>query len=359
MASASPLESVDETSAVDFPATSRADLPGRELFRCVERRRVRVRRSVVSTRVLTRALLAPRPSRSLAGHQVRVVSIAAHPVLPVVVSGAGDDRGADHVVRVWDLESRSALATLVGHHGFIFGLAIDPSGRYVASGAEDRTVRVWELASGRCLHTLVGHPNGVFAVTWDPTSSLIASGASDHEVRLWDAATGALRVIHRDHASHIYALASHPTENLFASGSDDATVRVRRWPTGETLRVLRGHSRAVSSLAVSASFLVSASFTNSVRVWSWTSDACLRVIDGFSKGPWHNSLAWRGPTLAILDGDGTVGVWDASASDPTRWERLGSLPAKAASSNGIAVLEHGRVACGEAGDMRKISVWGK
>ncbi|HEX6020720.1 MAG TPA: hypothetical protein VFZ00_01910, partial [Solirubrobacter sp.] len=45
----------------------------------------------------------------------------------------------DRTLKVWDLASRRAEATLVGHGAVVTACAVTPDGRRVVSASEDRT----------------------------------------------------------------------------------------------------------------------------------------------------------------------------------------------------------------------------
>merc|ERR1719387_2573361 len=63
----------------------------------------------------------------------------------------------DHTVRIWDLESRSQLATLRGHKYWVTNVAFSPDSFRVASASADKTLKIWNLVEGSCEHTLMGH----------------------------------------------------------------------------------------------------------------------------------------------------------------------------------------------------------
>jgi WD40 repeat protein len=51
-------------------------------------------------------------------------------------------------VKVWDLESGRAMATLEGHALGVTACAVTPDGRRVVSASEDQTLKVWDLETG-------------------------------------------------------------------------------------------------------------------------------------------------------------------------------------------------------------------
>src|SRR5262249_33294387 len=112
-------------------------------------------------------------------------------------------------VRLWDVRTGQALATLQGHTANVFTLAISPDGLTLASGSEDNTVRLWEVKTGQRRTTLQGHTEAVRSVAFSPDGLILAS-AGGKTVRLWDATTGQLKATLEGHKGTVTAVAFSP-----------------------------------------------------------------------------------------------------------------------------------------------------
>jgi WD40 repeat protein len=92
----------------------------------------------------------------------------------------------DGTVRLWAALAGWLLATLQGHTGGVYRVALSGDDGLVASGSEDGTVKLWESSCGACLHTLRGDRRyermditALTDVTEAQRSALLALGAVD------------------------------------------------------------------------------------------------------------------------------------------------------------------------------------
>src|SRR5207344_2707268 len=72
------------------------------------------------------------------------------PVWGVAISADGTravSGGDDGTVKVWDLTTGTATATLEGHTGSVWGVAISADGTRAVSASADATVKVWDIAT--------------------------------------------------------------------------------------------------------------------------------------------------------------------------------------------------------------------
>jgi WD40 repeat protein len=96
----------------------------------------------------------------------------------------------DEVIRVWDLGSKTCIATLREHRDAVNSLALsDP---VLFSGASDNTIKVWDLRTYKCTATLPGHTSRVNALVLSGTK--LFSGSSDSTIKIWDFAASHVEI---------------------------------------------------------------------------------------------------------------------------------------------------------------------
>jgi hypothetical protein len=82
------------------------------------------------------------------------------------------------------------LRTLVGHSGYVTGVAVTPDGRWAVSASSDQTLKLWDLETGRELRTLEGHSGLVTGVAVMADGRRAVSASWDKTLKVWDLETG-------------------------------------------------------------------------------------------------------------------------------------------------------------------------
>ena len=79
--------------------------------------------------------------------------------------------------------------TFKGHGARIRGIAVDPTGQYLASCSDDASVKIWEIATGRCFTTIaMEQDETIMSIEWNSNKSLsMLAVATECKVVLVDA----------------------------------------------------------------------------------------------------------------------------------------------------------------------------
>ena len=98
-------------------------------------------------------------------------------------------RHNDETVRIWDAATGEQRATLTGHRGQVWTVAIAPDGTWLATGSQDKTARIWNIDS---LQSDSGFAERISmdSVAFAPDGTWLAAGGDDGTVRIVDATTG-------------------------------------------------------------------------------------------------------------------------------------------------------------------------
>ncbi|XP_021913667.1 protein HIRA isoform X2 [Zootermopsis nevadensis] len=124
------------------------------------------------------------------------------------------------------------------------------SGRFLASGGDDKLVMIWKIskyASGgntvfgsgkvnvetwRCATTLRGHNGDVLDMAWSPHDAWLATCSVDNTVIVWNALKMPEMVaVLKGHSGLVKGVAWDPVGKYVASQSDDKTLRI--WRTAD------------------------------------------------------------------------------------------------------------------------------
>lgn len=212
---------------------------------------------------------------------------------------------------------------LTAHGGAVTSVAFSPDGRTLATGSADRTLRLWDIASHAAIATLP-HPATVRSVAFGPDGGMLASGSDDGTVRLWvqtgdgHARWSSTPTALASHTDVVRALAFSPDGRLLASGGADQTVL---WDVAAHRRsIVVGDAGAVMSVAFipDGEVLAIASadgYIGLIDVVRHRSRGRFSVDDGV----WPMAFNANYGRLVTGAADGTVTEWHFRESSDSVW----------------------------------------
>ncbi|KAF0047030.1 hypothetical protein F2P81_000663 [Scophthalmus maximus] len=142
----------------------------------------------------------------------------------LISAGAGDCN-----IYTTDCQRGQGLHALSGHTGHILSL-YTWGGWMIASGSQDKTVRFWDIRVPSCVR-IVGtafHGSGspVASVAVDPSGRLLATGQEDSACMLYDIRGGRIVQVYRPHTSDVRSVRFSPGAHYLLTGSYDTKVIV-------------------------------------------------------------------------------------------------------------------------------------
>lgn len=144
-----------------------------------------------------------------------------------LVTGSNDEH-----IRIYDLQKRKELGTLLSHQGTVTCLRFsdevesstsEKSGKWLLSGSEDGKIMIWRTKDWEVFGTLKGHQERVNDLDIHPSGRVAISVSKDRTVRLWNLMTAKkaaiLKVKGRDHlGQHCEFVRWTKTGNHFVVG---------------------------------------------------------------------------------------------------------------------------------------------
>ena len=76
-----------------------------------------------------------------------------------------------------------------GHNNDVNSVAFNPNGTLLASGSRDNTIKLWNLETKTEIATLEGHNGSVNSVAFNPNKAKLISGSDDGTIKLWNLET--------------------------------------------------------------------------------------------------------------------------------------------------------------------------
>jgi WD40 repeat protein len=250
---------------------------------------------------------SPALVRDLVGHDGMVTACVVTPDGRHIVSAS-----EDKTLKVWDLESGRALATLESHADKVIACAVTPDGRCIVSASWDGILKLWDVESRRVLATWEGHTDGVMACTVTPDGRCMVSASQDGTLKVWDLESRRVLATLEGHAGTVNACAVTPDGRRVVSGSQDGTLKVWDLESRRVLATLEGHTGMVNACAVTPDgrCVVSASDDCTLKVWDLTSVRELLTMVGHAHWVTACAVTPDGRHVISASMDHRLIVWD-------------------------------------------------
>jgi WD40 repeat protein len=262
------------------------------------------------------------------GRSLRLVETATgreRPPLPAAIVFALSRDGAlvalrsDNInVRLFDLATGEARATLTGHQNMITYVAFTPDGKSLVSYApfDAPDVRVWDAATGREVRSLTTGQTAAAGVAVAPEGGALAAALPGGSVKLWDVGTGRERLTLRPSApdnAPAEAVVFSRDGRALATAHHGGVVRLWSAAPARELRALAGHTGPVHAVAAGGSLVASGGADRVVRLWDGATGRPRHALTGHAALVLAAALSRDGRLLASGDGAGVIRVWDAAA----------------------------------------------
>lgn len=248
--------------------------------------------------------------------------------------------GTDNAVRIWDLNAKSEIKTLIGHTDQVNAVDISSDGKMIVSASDDETVRIWDFEDGHLIKTLTGHTAPVEFVTFSKDSHTIASASDDKTVRLWSAETGILLNTFSGHTGMVMATAFSPDGKYLLSGGRDMVIKMWDIKSGMLLRNLTGHSDYVDFVSFSpdGQYAISTSEDETVKLWDASTGTAIRTFSCSPQTCIHAVFSSNGKSIVATTDDNVAHEWDIASGQQTLQVNLGDVVVKGYFANNLPTI---------------------
>lgn len=218
----------------------------------------------------------------------------------------------DGTVQFWGTDGK-LLHEWAAHRGSVWCLKVDPTGRVLASGSDDRTVKFWDVASRTCLGTFAGHRGSINSIAIHANNRYLISGGEDGKTRLWDLEKSQCLQTYKQHGNWVSAVAFAPNAPVFASGAHDGTIRLWNISTGK-YDELHGHKNSVViRFSSNGCYLASGSPDQTAKLWDITQKEAIGQPLKHNAEVFDVIFYAQDNRLLTCCADGTIWAWDLQA----------------------------------------------
>jgi len=168
------------------------------------------------------------------------------------------------------------------HQNPLTTLRVDPTGRFVAAGAQDLDVQLWNLDDGNQF-ALTGHKSWVRSIDFSADGRLIYTACWGGTVKIWGLSneTAEMKRSFQAHRGAARWIRLSPDGKRLATCGNDRLVKIWNAENGELEQQFSGHERHVYGVDFhpDGEHLVSQDLMGTVFVWNLKTNKKQQTID--------------------------------------------------------------------------------
>ena len=178
--------------------------------------------------------------------------------------------GGEKEMKQWTYASPTAVRTLTGHGGRVYGTTYSADGRWIASASADQSVRIWNAKTGAQTKVLSGHVGAVYSVSFSPDGALLVSCGADKSIRLWDTLGGRQLKQIPVAAAALYSVAFFADGKRVATAGLDKKIYIVDAFTGVVQNTLSKHTDFVYRIGLNktGTRLMSCGYGGNIKIWN-------------------------------------------------------------------------------------------
>ena len=194
----------------------------------------------------------------------------------------------DGLVRLWDLQTCTPVASVSLCAGSIRFLALNPSGRYVTAACADGTVRTLSLPGLVAAGAPSRYRSPVRTICFTPHGECRITGNDQGEIEVQDFFSRKVLRRFQAHTGAVTAVRCSGSGRYLISAGSDGMIRLRDLVSGREAPVFFRCARAIHCLEFSpGGRYVTAGFSDgTIAVLDFLSSRLLALMAGFTDGEW-------------------------------------------------------------------------